>query len=473
MLGLTPQETAQVLGGDWLGSGDLPPLRGVVTDSRRVQPGDLFVALPGARTDGHRFLGEAQARGAGAALVVPDRGQRPPGLPVILVPDPLQALGQLAAQHRRRLRATVLGISGTVGKTTAKDFLATLLGGPAQGCYAAPASFNSESGLPQAVLATPLDADFLVLEYGINAPGEMARLVDMARPDHAWLTALTEVHLEGMGDFETICREKSILAEAVPEGGRVYLGADCGESVVPWNQRWCARTTLLDDLRDGGGHYLRDQPGDYHIRLPDLGEFRLPLLARHEVELFAGAARIAADCGVKPDQLAARCAQLRRPPGRLSWHRWPRLSVVDDAYNASPAAMVAALDVLCQLPGSGRRVAVLGTMREMGPRTQAVHQALGPELASRPLDLLIGVGRGGAWMAQAAQEAGFSAPIRQVEDAAEAEALLQEELQDGDQILLKASRAVGLDRLLTFLEAWAQPASATLESRPDPQEGAA
>ncbi|TAH35028.1 MAG: UDP-N-acetylmuramoyl-tripeptide--D-alanyl-D-alanine ligase [Planctomycetota bacterium] len=457
MLGLNAAEVARAVSGVCIGRGE-QPISGVVTDSRAVRPGSLFVALPGVRTDGHRFLAEAQSRGAAAALVQPDRGPRPADLDVIVVPDTLAALGALARFHRARLAASVIGVTGTVGKTTAKDFLAALLGGPGAAVHAAPASFNSECGLPLAILAAPLDARFLVLEYGVNAPGEMERLLAIARPQHAWITALTEVHLEGMGERATIVAEKCKLARAVPEGGRIWLASRWADDCAEHARAWCGRvhwTGLHDAGGDAGGmRVLHAIPGAFRVDIPGLGEAVLPVVARHEAELAATAALAALELGAPPAAVAQRLTQLQRPPGRLQVHSFGPVVVLDDAYNASPASMEAALAVLAQWPRGGRRIAVLGTMHELGAAAERCHRQVGQAAAALPLDLVLCVGRGGAWIAHAAAQAGAAAAA--VEDPAAAVARLRAQLQAGDVILLKASRAEGLERLLPELEAAAR-----------------
>ncbi|RMH05046.1 MAG: UDP-N-acetylmuramoyl-tripeptide--D-alanyl-D-alanine ligase [Planctomycetota bacterium] len=463
MLGLTVAEAARRLGAGLRGDGGRKIAR-VITDSRGLGPGDLFVALPGARTDGHRFLAEAAAAGAAAALVQPDRGERPPDLPVIVVEDTLAALGELARFHLGRLGCPVFGITGSVGKTSAKDFLAQLLGGPAAGVHAAPASYNSEVGLPLAVLAAPLGSRFLVLEYGVNAPGEMARLLAVARPRHAWITALAPVHLEGMGDFETVVAEKTRLAAAVGEGGWVWSTPEVFAVAARFYRAWPARSRLAGLDGEDGGRVLDPRPGAFRVELPGLGPLRLPVVARHEAELAAVAAAIALDLGVPAEELRARLQDLRRPPGRLAVHEFGPIEVLDDAYNSSPAALEAALDVVRAWPRRRRRLAVLGTMHELGADSEELHRSAGAS-AGRCCDAVLGIGPGGEWIAEGARALG----CRRVETAADpaaAERLLPELLGDDTLVLLKASRAVGLDRLVPVL------ARLAAELGPPREEGA-
>jgi len=457
MLELTVAECARVLDGALHGAG-AGRVRRAACDSREIGAGDLFFALPGARTDGHVFLEEIRRRDAAAAVVQPDRGARPPGLPVILVSDPLAALAALARFHLGRLGAETVGITGSVGKTTAKDFLAHLLGGEAEGVRAAPRSYNSECGLPLAILSAPRGTRRLVLEYGINAPGEMERLLSIAVPRHGFLTALTEAHLEGLGDRATLVREKLRLPAALREGGWNWLPAaleaEIGAQAAEWagQVRWCGL-----DGRDGRGRVLDPRPGAFRVALPRVGEVVLPVLARHEAELAAMAARAALDLGAAPAAVAARLATLVRPPGRLTLHRFGGFAVLDDAYNASPAAMKAALDLLAGWPGARRRIAVLGTMEELGPAAAERHRGVGRHLAALGVEILLGVGRGGAWIAEGAGATPGRPAARTLDTVSAAAGVLAGFVRPGDVVLLKASRRMGLDGILPRLAEAAGP----------------
>lgn len=445
MLGLNVAEAARALHAPFTLDG-ARLLRGVTCDSRAVQSGDLFVALPGARVDGHDFIPAVQAQGAAAVLALPGRGPRPDGLSVIEVPDTTAALAELARFHLARLDARVFGVTGSVGKTTAKDFLAHLLGGPSARVHAAPASFNSEVGLPLSILGAPLDCQALVLEYGINAPGEMAALLDIARPHEAWITALAAVHLEGMGDLATIAREKGQLAGATPAEGRIWLPDAVRAALAEQMRGWQAPVRQLKGLRTPGLRIRSRAPMAWELEHPRWGTLRLPVVAAHEVETALAAAELAAAHGVAPEQIRLRLATLERPRGRLTVQRCGALTVLNDAYNASPASLQAALEALAAWPGGGRRIAVLGAMNELGESAESLHRAAGAAAAALPLTRLIGVGAGGAWIAEAARARGLEAIS--VADQSAALALLAADLRPHDVLLLKASRAEGLDRLL-------------------------
>ncbi len=443
MLGLSTVEVAQILGL----APDLEeqPVRRVVIDSRVVAPGDLFVALVGARTDGHQHLRQAQAQGAVAALVMPDRGERPSGFPCLVVRDTLKALAVLARAHLARLSPTVVGITGSVGKTTAKDFLYQLLGGAQADICAAPASYNSEVGLPLAILSAPLSTKVLVLEYGINAPGEMDVLLSVARPHHAWITALGASHLEGLGSVQAVCAEKSKLAQAADANGHLWLTPKCARQLELWQHLWSARLHQFADFQQDLEHHAEG----WVLQHPLWGSLQFSLPAAHEVLCALQAAEIAVALGASADAVRSRFAHLCAPPGRMSLCQSQGMVFLDDAYNANPLSMQAALQVLAQWPQAGRRIAVLGSMKELGSQAQTLHQEIGRQVAAWGFDFVLGVGSGGAWIVE---ECANSCPTRVVDDAHGAASILQNFLAPGDVVLLKASRSEALERILSLLQ---------------------
>lgn len=464
MLDLTVGGVAQALGARVL-EGAEQPVRRVVMDSRAVVPGDLFVALVGARTDGHAHLRQALAQGAVAALVQQDRGERPDGLPCLVVPDTLKALGVLARFHLGRLQAQVVGITGSVGKTTAKDFLFQLLGGAAAKAFAAPASYNSEVGLPLAILGAPLDTRVLVLEYGINAPGEMEVLLNIARPTHAWITAIGASHLEGLGSTARVASEKAKLGGAVAELGSVWLLSELESVLEKSSAHWQAERRLRNPLDDSSIHIQSCTPGAWQLQHARWGALTLPLHAEHEIVSALMAADIAASLGVRDEDLAARLPHLTPPGGRLTVTRRGGLVILDDAYNANPLSMKAALQVLAEWPTEGRRIAILGSMKELGPSAEVLHHEVGTWVVEAGCSDLIGVGSGGAWIAAGAGE---DFPHRVVDDAPAAAQILQQRqldgtLEAGDVLLLKASRAEALERVLQHLPQGGDPENAEVQ----------
>jgi UDP-N-acetylmuramoyl-tripeptide--D-alanyl-D-alanine ligase len=454
VLGLSAREVAAAVGGRLRCGGDEPfegavdhKLDAVAIDGRQVTAGTLFVALPGARTDGHAHLGQAREGGASAALVR-DADRLPTGMPAVVVSDPLAALQELARQHLARLRPTVVGITGSVGKTTAKDFLFQLLGGPCAGVHAAPASYNSEIGLPLSILGAPPGTTRLVLEYGINAPGEMAALCAVARPDHAWLTAFRAVHLEGMGGLAEVVREKCVLARVA--GKQVWMDSATANLAETHGATHAAPLRLVG-LEAEGGEVLTARPGAFRVRHPLWGERTLPVVAPHEARTACAAASLAMHLGESAESVGARLETLGRPQGRLTVRALPAgVTVIDDAYNASPASLHVALQVLRDWPAATRRIAVLGTMHELGGEARRLHTQAGSWLAECGAARLHAIGSGGAWLADGADAAGVEA-VRH-DDVAAAAVAVAADLRPGDVLLLKASRAAALERVLPAVE---------------------
>jgi len=404
-----------------------PSFAGVQIDSRKVQPGDLFFALPGTLSDGHQFLTHAQEAGAVAAVV--QKGftlphDLPNTFPLWIVEDSLQALESLSRGWLKHLSPTVIGITGSLGKTTAKEFLAHFLRADGARVSASPASYNSETGLPLSILSAQFPCDFLVLEFGVNAIGEMEDRLQVCQPEHAWLTTVSPVHLEGMHSVEEIYAEKKQLLAAAS-------GHTLEEQAI---------------FQNGVAQVLNSESGAWRINVHPVGELFIPVLAQHEAELVASAVYLAHALGISGTALQERTTSLPSLRGRLELHMLDQITVLDDAYNASPAAMKAAFLTLQSLPQTGRRVAVLGEMHELGASSQALHEQVGEDLFDLGIPLLFALGTAGQWMAEAFEARGGTA--FRADSILSLQALLHEELQSQDVVLLKASRAERLEQLL-------------------------
>ena len=448
MLGLNPREVSNLLGAKLHGPSVSEYLDASLAsskaDSRLVENGDLFVALPGAHSDGHDWLQAAWEKGAGAALVSYIPEGVPKEMPVIEVEDTLLALHELARVHLKNLNAPVVGITGSVGKTTAKDLFSHLLGGPASQVHAAPASYNSEIGLPLSILSAPQGTRRLVLEYGVNEPGEMEVLLSIAKPNHAWITALSPAHMEGMKHFDVLVHEKSFLAHAGAQAGGVWSTSRVCGLAAARGEIWSA-SPHLSGFRRGGAEVLSPVPGAFEVELPQLGVCKLPVMARHEAELCAVAVDLALALGEDAKDLKQRIPNLPRPNGRLQKKEVGSWVLLDDAYNSSPTAALAAIEVLSSWPGIDFKVAVLGTMHELGNLAPLYHRTVGAEAALAGLDLLIGVGEGGRWILEGAKSTGLELKMEYSENAVGASGKLKELCPEEALILLKASRAESLE----------------------------
>jgi UDP-N-acetylmuramoyl-tripeptide--D-alanyl-D-alanine ligase len=461
MIGLTLAEVAELVGGELTG-GPAGTITGKVTlDSRAVAPGDLFVAVEGERVDGHRFLGAAAAAGAVAALCSrPDAA-----LPCVVVADPVVALGRLAMGVHGRLTAgglRTLGITGSSGKTSTKDLLGQVLAadGPT---VSPPGSYNNDIGLPLTVLAADEDTRYLVLEMGSRGPGHIARLCGVARPQVGVVLNVGSAHLGEFGSPEAIAEAKGELVEALPEDGTAVLNAD-DPRVLGMAPRTRARvlTTGLGadaDVRAAG--VALDESARARFTLLAAGEehpVALQVVGRHQVANALSAAGAALAVGLGPGTVAAA---LSAAGSRSRWRmeverRADGVTVVNDAYNANPESMRAALAALAGLPGQ-RRIAVLGGMAELGPDAAAEHERLGRDAVAAGVDLLVAVGPDAVGIADGASAAGLGEGRGagevsvHVPDRAAARELLSGVLRPGDVVLVKASRSYGLELLAADL----------------------
>ncbi len=457
-------EIARITGGR-LERTSARPIRGAAVDSRRVEPGNLFIALPGERTDGHEHLAAAVEAGAAALLV-----SRPVALgsalgdvAVIRVGQPLAALHALAATWRRRFDPLTVGITGSIGKTSTKEAVAAVLGSRFR-TRKNEGNENNEIGLPLTVLRLDRSDEALVLEMGMYVEGEIADLVRIGAPRIGVVTAIQPVHLSRIGTIEAIELEKGRLVEGLPPNGTAILNAD-DERVLRMAERTAARVmtygfaddadvraaAVTSDGTDGMRFDLRTPGGSQPVSIP--------LLGRHAVQNALAAAAVGLAAGIAPGLIAAALGSATGAAHRGELIRLGDVTVIDDSYNAAPASMLAALDVLAGL--RGRRVAVLGEMLELGEESTAGHLEVG-RAAARVVDLLIVVGddpEGDAdAMVEGAREAGLEPErILRVADAETAHDELRPRLIPGDVVLVKASRGIALDTLVEALRRELEP----------------
>jgi UDP-N-acetylmuramoyl-tripeptide--D-alanyl-D-alanine ligase len=466
-LGLTPDDIVAATGGRLLRRGSRPARRGAV-DSRLVAPGMLFAALPGERTDGHRFLAQAARAGASALLVGrepdPAAGEAPldelGDVTVVLVPDPLRALQAVAAAWRRRFAPLVVGVTGSIAKTSTKEAVAAVLA-ERYATLRSEGNRNNEVGLPLTILDLGPEHEAAVLEMGMYAGGEIRDLAAIARPSIGVVTAVQPVHLSRLGSLDAIEDAKAELVEALPaaeDGGVAVLNADDARV-----RRMAARTRarVVDygfagdaDVRaeavesagfEGMRFTLATSAGSRRVAIPGLGR-----LAVHNA--LAGAA-VGLAAGMALDAITPGLAVGGSAPHRSVVHRAGGVTIVDDAYNASPGSVRAALELLSGLPG--RHLAVLGEMRELGDAHEAGHREVG-EAAGAVLAELVVVdgGPGGAAEGIASGAvAGGMAPERvvTVADPGVVVDVLLPRLAPGDVVLVKASRGVELERVVDEL----------------------
>jgi UDP-N-acetylmuramoyl-tripeptide--D-alanyl-D-alanine ligase len=427
-------------------------LTSVAVDSRLVEPGGCFVALRDRR-DGHEFVADAVARGARAALV-DQPVSAPPGVAVVVVEDGLAALGALGAMARTRLGdPLVVGVTGSAGKTATKDLTAAAFA-RSRRVHASPGSFNNDIGVPLTFLGAAADTEVVVTEMGARAVGDIARLCSIARPHAGVVTNIGLAHAGSFGDRSGVAAAKGELVEALAADGVAVLDADDDHS------RALAGRTLARVLLVGWGRgadvRVHDVALDAELRASfrlstpwGAMDVRLGLRGEHQAVNAAMGAAVALAFGAPIDAVAAGLGDVTGTAWRMQLDRSPDgVVVLNDAYNASPISMAAALRALGQIP-AGRRVAVLGEMCELGTHTEREHAALGRFAGEAGVDLLVTVGDTAAIAADPARAAGVE--VHTVPDPGAALALLGTVLTGGDAVLVKASRAVGLEAVAEAL----------------------
>ena len=427
--------------------GPVAHVRGVSIDTRTLQPGDLFFALSGGARDGHGYVDAALAAGAAGAVVERDL---PPAVPYIKVPDTRRALRDLAAGWRARHTPALVGLTGSSGKTTVKELLAALLSRVAP-TLATRGNFNNELGVPLTLLRLRAEHRFAVIEMGMNHAGEIGRLSRLARPDVALLLNAGPAHLEGLGSVAAVARAKAEIIEGLGSGGVVVLNGDDPHAPV-WERAASGHRVLRFGLDAGAdvtaGYRLDAEGADMEVRVGGATwATRLALIGRHNVmnALAAIAALVALEQPLEPALPAL--AELRPTAGRLA----PRagrggVRVIDDSYNANPASVAAAIEVLAGLPGE--RVLVLGELAELGDDAAEWQARLGAQARAAGIEQLVALG------GQARHAASAFGPGGSTFDDLEAlVAALAASLRPGCTVLVKGSRVARMERVVEALAA--------------------
>ncbi|MBE1876447.1 UDP-N-acetylmuramoyl-tripeptide--D-alanyl-D-alanine ligase [Myceligenerans pegani] len=470
MIELTAAQVVAATGGTLHGDPDARVTGPVVTDSRKAEPGSLFVAWEGESADGHEFVPSAVA--AGAVVVLAARELPGAGVPVVVTPDPQRALGDLARHVLARVREVnpdlrVVAVTGSVGKTTTKDLIGALL--RPEGATILPAgSLNNEVGLPMTVLEVTPDTRFLVLEMGADAPRNIAYLTSIAPPEVGVVLAVGVAHVGKFGSVDMIARTKGEMAEGTLPGGTVVLNADdmrvaamaervdraAGTGVVTFGTIPSADVRAQDVTTgpDGRASFtLRVHPSVTGSGEPAEAPVRLALVGEHHVSNALAATTVALRLGLDPATIAGRLAEAGpASPHRMAVTERPDgVTVVDDAYNANPDSMRAGLKALAILAGRERRsVAVLGEMLELGDDSRVAHHDVGLLAVRLNIKLLVVVGEGAYHIHEGAtQEGSWGEETVFVPDIEAAAHYLDGELRPGDVVLVKSSLGSGLWRL--------------------------
>lgn len=410
-------------------------IAGVSTDTRSLKPGEIFFALRGPNYDGHAFVAEAFRRGALAAVVE----QPLEGLgPQIRVGDSVAALGELASAWRMTLPARVIAVTGSNGKTTTQSMIAHILGKDRE-VVKPPGSFNNFIGLPLTLFSATPKTEFIVLELGTNHPGEIARLAEIARPDVAVLTSIGEAHLEGLGSLDAIADEKTSLFKHVRAGGTIVVHDDpriLGRVTLPPEKVVTFGLAETCDLRPTD---VEADPLRFRVRgVP----FRLGLLGEWNLRNAMAASAVAMMHGVPLGECARRLEDFKPPKMRMERLEIGGVTILNDAYNSNPVSSRNAIAEFGRL-AAPRKVVVFGDMKELGARSEELHRELGRKIAGQNFDVVVAVGP-----ECRALDVPGSVHVDRVEDL---EKRIREFVRPGDFVLLKGSRAVGLEKVVRYL----------------------
>ncbi|HEV2045838.1 MAG TPA: UDP-N-acetylmuramoyl-tripeptide--D-alanyl-D-alanine ligase [Chthoniobacterales bacterium] len=431
------------------GSGNVS-IEKISTDSRTLKRGELFVALRGENFDGQKFVESAAKAGGSGAIVDPGwKGKVPAKFAVIRAKDTLAAYQNLAANYRKSLPLKVLAITGSNGKTSTKDFAASALARKFR-VTKTQGNFNNHVGLPRTILEATSEDEIAVWEIGMNHPGEVGPLAKIAAPDAVIITNVGVAHIEFMGSREAIAEEKGALAEAVGAQGTVILNADDSFSkaiaaraharvVFAGTQEGTVRATDIHQTPDGTEFTILE--GAHRCRA------QLPVPGLHMVQNALLAVAAGRTFGVSLEECAAGLGAAPLTKARLQIKEIKGVQFLDDSYNANPDSMKAALRTLVELDADGKRIAVLGEMRELGTESKRGHEEVGETAAALGIDHLIAIGETGALIAHAAENAGLEKSAT-VGSTTEAARLLTEIAEPGDLVLIKGSRLARTERVI-------------------------
>jgi UDP-N-acetylmuramoyl-tripeptide--D-alanyl-D-alanine ligase len=430
--------------------------QGYSIDSRTLHAGELFFAVKGERLDGHDFVEQAQARGAVAAVVSREQIARyAVRTNLLVVEDTLRALQRLATCVRRLWGKPVVGVTGSVGKTTTKEAIAHVLATRYR-VLKSEGNFNNHFGLPLMLLKLQPEQEIAVIEMGMSHAGEIAALASIALPEIGVVTCVAPVHLEFFSSVAEIARAKYELIAALPSGGTAVLNADdpyVGQfgrdfkgKVVRYALRAAAAEVRAENVEAHGalGSSFDVVVDGYRARAT------LPLVGNHNVSNALAAVAVGLERGLTPSEAVAALATLQAADKRGQVLQLGNITVINDCYNSNPKALCAMVDTLAAMPAR-RRIVVAGEMLELGPSGEEMHRQAGRQIAEKKIDLLLGVRGLAQVMVEAARQSGMTAEF--VATPEEAGAWLAQETREGDAVLLKASRGVKLERAL---ETWSE-----------------
>jgi UDP-N-acetylmuramoyl-tripeptide--D-alanyl-D-alanine ligase len=454
----TLTELTEITAGSWAG-GEHPGRRpdrfsGIAVDSRALQPGEVFFCLKGARTDGHHYARAAAKRKAAAIVVRKGRPgfARPiAGVPVLRVADPAEALCTWAGHHRRKFNVCFTAITGSVGKTSTKEMLASIFA-QKYPTFKTPGNYNNLLGIPLSLPGLTAQHRLGVVEMGMSSPGEIARLTRMIDPEVGIITWIGPAHLEFFTGMQGIARAKRELFDEMNPAGIGIVNID-NPILARWKKQM-KRKILGYSIRRRTDVYATDirlAPGETVFKLNGRTLVRLPVMGVHAVANALAACAAAGLYGIGVEKIRSGLLHMCLPSGRMAVKKNNSITILDDSYNSNPISAKAALATLGALRPPGKKVACLGAMRELGDSALQLHKDVGRAAAAQGVEVLLGVGYWGRQIVAGAEHARRRIFTHVAPDADKAGIWLAENLSAHDVVLIKASRAEGFDRIVQYL----------------------
>ncbi|MCX7871963.1 MAG: UDP-N-acetylmuramoyl-tripeptide--D-alanyl-D-alanine ligase [Verrucomicrobiae bacterium] len=436
---------------------------GVSTDSRAIKPQELFIALSGERFNGHDFVADAFAKGAIAAVVennwiekIKKNNQQLPHGTYIVVQNTRKALTQIAARYRSEFKIPFIAVCGSNGKTTTKDIIASVLSVKFNTLKNI-ASFNNDIGVPLTLLNLNREHQVAVVEVGTNHPGELKPLLDIICPQFGIITSIGREHLEFFKSMETVVKEEGQLAECLPVDGKLFIHV---------NNQWAQKVLLrsrapvitigLGGTSNWRANVLLSSLHKVRFAVESFlteycGEYEVPLAGKHQAANALLAIAVGAEFGLSKEQIQTGLSTLKQPAMRMQIENWNGTWILNDAYNANPDSMTAALNWLSELQCNGKKIAVLGTMAELGEFTETEHIEIGKLAATLSIDILIAVGEYAPLLAKGAKDS-TNKKIEVFLDIKDAANRLKQICSKDDILLVKASRSARLEQIINLLK---------------------
>jgi len=430
-------------------------LTGLSTDTRKMKKGELFLAIKGDRFDGHSFILDAVSKGAGGVLVqeggITNANFKLPDISFISVSDSIKSFGDIGNFHRSRFSIPIIGITGSNGKTTAKEMTFAILSKK----FSVLKNFGTENnniGVPLTLLRLNSEHNIAVLEMGTNHLGEIRRLSEIARPTTAIITNVGPSHLEYLEDMETVLKAKVEILEYMGPGGKLILNAD-DEYLRTIKTNLKTVWFGFDKESDFYADKISLEPDGINFRLNGKWDISLGVLGRHNVSNALSAIACAWDFGISIEEIRDTLKEFRVPNMRMEVKRFGDIKIINDTYNANPQSMKQAIEALRDMATEGRKILIAGDMLELGTFSGRFHHLVGKQAAESGFDLIVAVGKLAEYVAKGAQEAGMSErKIKLCALMKDARAKVATLIKKGDTILIKGSRAMKMEEIVGDLE---------------------